>query len=274
MKIYKGFLLLLCLILLLAGCNQPAQQTEPSTTDTTEDITSVEEEQPLLFDQQATILGVNVGGMDVEQAANAVNTALQGYTLKVNLNGKNFQITGLDVEMQVSMEKLEAYAQALADGQINPAVPQPELNSVLLRQRIAAGTDSKVADASISYSASADSFVISKERSGVSADLSAAVSKIEPAMLALEASCSFTVAETFAEPTVRSDDPRLLSAQKKANAYLAVQLTYVYAPEKVEARSQALTKDDIGGMIRFNSGYEPYLDTNAIQNYAIRMDDK
>lgn len=280
MKMYRSFVAVLLAALVLfscAGCGEKKEQAAaaPATTapaPTTEPTQPTDEK--LVFPAGTKILGTSVEGMEPQQAQEVLTSLIAAYAIDVTVNDKHFTIKAEDVLLTVTLEDITAYAQALAAGRTTAKAPEATLDGALLRQRIAAGTGSSVVDAKVSYSSSAQAFTITKEQSGMSVDTYEASQVIEPAMKKLEPSAVATAQIHEMEPTVKSDDPRLKAAATKANSYLKLSITYVYAPEQVEAKSQAVTKNDIGGMISFDGAMNPYINMTAVNNYAIKMNDK
>jgi len=282
MKRYRSFVAVLLAVLVLlscAGCGEkqeaaaPAGTTAPTEakTPTADQVTNTDK---LVFPAGAKILGTSVEGMEPQQAHEVITSLIAAYAIDVTVNDSHFRIKAEDVLLEVTLEDITEYAAALAAGRTTAKAPAAKLDSALLRQKIGAGTGASVVDAKVSYNKSSQSFTISKEQSGKSVDTYEAAKVIEPAMQKLEPSVVTTAQVHEMEPAVKSDDPRLKTAADKANAYLKVSVTYVYAPEKVEARSQAVTKNDIGGMISFDGAMNPYINTTAVNNYAIAMNDK
>lgn len=279
-RIFTVFLLVVLVVLGCAACGEqePQAATAP-TTATTAPTTATEtptESEPtgIVFPQDTMILGSSVAGMTPEEAAETINSVLSAYVMEAWVNGNYFTISADDVLLRVEPEAIAQYAQALESGNTNAAAPGVELDQGLLRQRIAADTGSSVVDAKVVYNKSSQSFTITEAKSGVSVDTQAAMQVLLPALKNLESSASCTVEVHKTEPTIKSDDPRLVQAKNKANAYLDISITYVYAPEGVESKSQTVTRNDIGGMILFDGSLNPYISSTAVNNYAIKMNDK
>ena len=281
MKMYRSFVAIFLAVLMLLGCvgcgeKQAQQKAAPAETTAPTTATTPTEQAPetLVFPAGAKLFGTSVEGLEPQQALEVINSLIAAYAIEVTVNDSHFAIKAEDVLLTVTLEDITAYAQALAAGSTTAKAPEAQLDAALLRQRIAAGTGSSVVDAKVSYNKSSQSFVISKEQSGKSVDTFEAAQVIEPAMKKLEPSAVTTAQVHEMEPTVKSDDPRLKNAADKANSYLKLSITYVYAPEKVEAKSQTVSKNDIGGMISFDGAMNPYINMTAVNNYAIAMNDR
>lgn len=279
MRKFKSLAAVLLAVLMLFGCAACKQKTTQQAAAPTEKTAATEEpsvttepvSEKAVFPQDVVILGASVGGMEPQQAMETVNAVIAAYSMEATVNGNKFMITAEDVGLHVTLEVITAYCQELAAGRVNATKPVAEYDGTLLRQKIAEGTNATVADATVSYSTSSQSFTIVKERSGIQVDTYAAEEILGPALASLEAAAIAQVEVLETEPTVKSDDPRLKSAAEKANAYLTISLTYTYEPEETAAKSQALTKNDIGGMIKFGADMEPYPDASAVSDYVTRM---
>jgi len=275
-------LLIMAMALSLFGCGE--EQTQAATTAPSASVEATEPQKAepvtdeqtagLKFPQGTKILGADVSGLNPEEAYNLVNSVIAVYSMTATVNDKTFQITAEDVRMQVSQESITAYAKALNDGAANPKAPEVTIDSALLRQRIAAGTGSSVVEAKVSYNKSKQIFEITPDKPGVQVDTLAASKVIEPAVLKMEASASVQVEVKETEATMKADDPVVKAAAAKANSYLKLTITYIYAPEKVAAKSQTVSKSDIGGMISFDGAMSPYINSNAVNAYAVKMNEK
>ena len=282
----KRIIACLMVALILLGCvgcgNKEAVATTAATTAATEttqkvvqaeDTKEPETQDRILFPKDAKLLGVEVGELDAQQAYDLVSSVLAVYSLEAVVNNKRFYISAEDVLMTITLEEVAAYAEALQTD-ANAKAPELTLDSGLLRQKIAAGTGSSVVEAKVVFNKSLQAFEVTKERSGVQVDTYEASKVLEPAMLKLEATASVTVQEQETEPTTKSTDPALQSAKNKANNMLGVTVTYVYAPDNEPAKSQTVTKSEIGAMIAFDGAMNPYINTTAVNNYAVKMSDK
>ena len=181
-------LLLLVLCLLFAGCRKAEAPTE--TTGQTEPATEAQ----VFFADHVQILGVDVGDMNPEQAKVAIDQRLEEYVMTLTVNGNTVKLTAADIEMTVPLEDIRRYAEGLESGGYAP-VPEPAYSSILLGRCISGGVDNAVLDAAIQYSSAAGCFVVRKERSGVSVDMSQVREQLEPALMALEESCSVTASK-------------------------------------------------------------------------------
>lgn len=275
-------LLIAVMVFGLFGCNKEQPQaaaTEPSApVETTEpqkaDQVTDEQTTALKFPEGTKILGADVGGLNPEEAYNLVSSVVAVYSMTATVNDKTFQITAEDVRMEVTQESITEYAKALNDGATNPKAPEVTIDSALLRQRIAAGTGSSVVEAKVVYNKSKQSFEITPDKPGVQVDTLAASQVIEPAVLKMEPSASVQVEVKETEATMKADDPAVKNAASKANSYLKLSLTYIFAPDKEPARSQIVSKNDIGGMISFDGAMKPYINNNAVNAYAVSMNEK
>lgn len=280
MKAYRSFVAVLLAVLVLLSCtacgNKPAA-SEPAPTENagqnTEPAPTEPKDEGTKFPAGTKIFGTEVAELTAQEAFDLIASLTSAYAIEARVNDSVFYIKGEDVLLTVSLEDIAAYMAALQNSPTAKA-PEAKLDSALLRQKIAEGTGSSVVDAKVSYNKSSQSFTISEAKAGVSVDTYEAAKVIEPAMLKLEPSASVTVKVQETEPAVKTDDPRLKAAADKANAFLKVSLTYVYAPEQVAAKSQAVTKNDIGGMIAFDGAMDPYINMTAVNKYAASMNDK
>ena len=274
--------ILVCVLLLCAGCGKgkeiltTAPTTQPTTQPATTETTTLPEETEAeiwIFPEQTKISGVDVSGMDAQQAITAVNTALGTYVLEATVNEKTFQITAEQVALAISQESVENYARKLAEGE-TAAAPALVYDEALLTACIEEQCQVAATNASVQYIASADTFQVVKEKSGVSIDVKAAVEAVGAALAECSPTCTVTVTQKTLNPTVFSTDPRLQTGADSAKKYLTISLTYVFAPEQVATQYHSVTTDDIGKMISFNKDYVPYVNANAVSRYASSLNDK
>lgn len=261
-------MLMVSILLICAGCGKSKEAPTTQATEPQQTVSTT-----WLFPDGTQIVGVNVGGMDVDQAYQAVSTGVSAYTLEATVNNRTVEISAEQVKLSVSEQSVREFARNLEDGKKTDG-PAAEFDIELLKSYIADQCQTAAVNASVRYNASADTFEVTKERDGISVDVQAVVEQITPVLQTLGGKCQITVDEQVLKPTVFRDDARLQSGATAANGYLQVSLTYVYAPDQVEASSQKLTKDEIGKMVGFNKDYVPYINASAVNSYASSMNQK
>ena len=281
MRKWTGILAILLTLLLCAGCGGtpeadtmpltlPTEETEPTelTTAPVETDATEATESAFVFSQQQKILGVDVGGMSLQQAHQAVEAAVQNYVLEATVNGSKLQITAAQAKLTVSMEAIAACAQAEGEA------PVLTLDGAALKKIVSENCQTPVVNAAVSYSSAKDRFVVTAEQNGVSIDVQAATEQLAKAMETLTPSVAVTVSQQTLKPTVLQDDQRLLEAADKANQYLQLSLTYVFAQEHISASYHKVTVDDIGMLISFKTDYTPYVNSSAVSRYASQLNQK
>ncbi len=269
------------LALFLFGCNEQPAPTEPVTTlpsatqpiteptATQPDVTQPEETEPLL--ESATLYGIDVTGMTVQEAKSAIQNAISHYALSLTVNNREIQLSGETLALTLSEDAFDSwFQQTIAGGE--PSVSgllswdTAEALSVVRGQ-----LETSVRNAGIAYDSSTQQFKITPHRDGTSADLNNVKSTLANAVGTLSPTATAYAKVSDVSASVRDTDPRLPVAVSNANEYLKLNLSYTYEAPGITTTTKELTVKDIADFLNFGSDFQVQLNSRTIQNYVSSM---
>ena len=280
----KAVLFLIALLLLFGLCacrTDPQDATVPAATEAPAEAPTEPPTEPSVpeegfcFPAGTALFGVDIGEMTPQDACAAINTALADYQLKLTVNGRAVTLTQAAIGLTCPEAEVLTYASQLEQAVAEPVMPKLSYDRNLLRQKLTSALNISPRDAAVSYSVISDTFVIIKEAPGKNVELNGILAEAEPVILSLGQELSVSAATSEVKPKLTADDPVLKDAQAKANAFLAISLTYTYTPDSGESLgSQALTKDEIGSFIYFEEDHTPAISASDVAGYADKMGSK
>lgn len=279
MKKHLILLLILAMVLGLAACrgNDPAPSTDamtdPSTEATTQPTTVPTE--PTTVPTTAPVDGAQVGGVDLtgmslEQAKQALTEAAAAYKLSIKVNGKTFTIPAADMKVAVDEAALKTYLEALDSGaELPTAIFTYDVSA--LKTLLGDSLNTAPVNATVSYSSAKKQFVASEGKNGTEYDLNTAAEAASAAIGLLQPSAEVTVKTTAIAPNITASSDKMKNALNTANGYLKVSLTYTYSPEGGTTSKETISAATLAGFIKVSDELSVSVSKSAIESYASTM---
>ena len=278
MKRHLALLMLLVLVLGLAACgNKPAETTLPTTVPGTEattapttEPTTVPTTEPA---QTLTVGGIDLTGMTLEQAAQALTEAAAGYRLALTVNGTAMTVSAEELGLQLDQAALEQYLAAVESG---AELPQAlfTYESGALKSLISDKLNTAPKNATVSYSSAKKAFVASEGANGTEVDAAAADQAAAAAIAMLEPAAQVEVDVKKVAPEFAASSDKVKAAVNTANGYLKVNLSYTYSPEGGASTTVAIGTEDLASFVSVSDSMGVSISKSKIESYASRMSDK
>ena len=278
MKKTLALVMVLVLVLAFAACGgngsettvpSTAPTTEPTTVPTTEP-TTVPTTEPA---PTASVGGIDLTGMTLEDAKTALTGAAASYKLSLTVNGKLLSFTAEELGLKLDDAALAALLDAVANGtEGSDAVFTYDRDALKGLLKGALNTTPK--NATVSYDSSKGKFVASGGTNGTEYDLDAALDAAAASVANLTASAEAEVKTTAIAPELTASSDKVKSAVSTANGYLNVSLTYTYSPEGGSESKESIGVSTVASFIKVSEKMEVSVSKSAIESYASRMSDR
>lgn len=214
------------------------------------------------------LFGLDLGGMSLEAAKSVCLDAIDCYRLTLTVNKKSMTFTASDLQLSLSEPAFESWFTATAEG-------TPDGSSGLLifsvnsvNTAVTGKFGQTLKNATVAYNHNAKRFVTQKDQEGIAVDTTPATQAAKEAIRTLSPTASATVTTKKTAPTVTLTDPRLNTAVMDANAYLDLNLIYIFEAPGVSRASVTLTKDTLASFITISDDFQVKIDTGAVELYA------
>ena len=279
MKRHLALLMLLVLVIGLAACgNKPAETTLPTTapgaeattaptTAPTTEPTTVPTTEPV---PTVSLGGIDLTGMTLEQAAQALNEAVAGYKLALTVNSTKLNVSAEELGLALDMDALAKYLEAVANG---TELPEKlfTYSSSSLRSLISNQMNTAPKNATVSYNSSKKQFAASGGANGTEVDAAAAEQAAAAAIGMLESSVQVKADVRKIAPEYPADSDKVKSAVSTANGYLKVNLSYTYSPEGGASTTVALSASDLASFVSISETMGVSISKSKIESYVSKM---
>ncbi|MCR5059746.1 MAG: L,D-transpeptidase [Saccharofermentans sp.] len=249
-----------------AGCNYnksetPLETVEPEITQEDESFDEEETYEETLpanmlshFPDGISILGVDVSGLSADEAYLKVSDEIMQYTLSVTVNGENVTYTAADLGIGLSVVSFNGLLYRISrdpndtEGLGDDYYTYAE-DAVISAISAFPGISSTAKDAYIKYDSGSKKFVAVNEVIGYGIDTHPIIEAVSAAIEAREPSVDLTVAPSDVVPNITTNSAKLQNALSHANAFLALNLTYVFDPSTGSKHIDKLSVSDIASLI-------------------------
>lgn len=277
MKRYIFLILTVLLILSFCGCDSMlAEEAAPPTEAVTEPVVT---EPPVVpddykFTAGTTLCGVDVSGMTVSQAGDAIQAALQSYVLETTINGKSLHFTGNDLGLGYSAEEITAYAQAQFEGNTDAALPQIQYDVSLLTRRLDNALNVPAVSTSLLFNTETGLYELTPSANGSYVKLDTVISTMDSAICNLKPMLSMTLTDYVESPAIHEAESKATDALKKANACLLTPLTYSFQQSDDAVEEVTITPEQILSLVRFDENLEPQVDEAVLSELVDQINDE
>ena len=281
MKRHLALLLVLVTMIGLVACGKkPAETTLPTVpgTEATTEPTTAPTTEPTTVpttEPAATVSlgGVDLTGMTLEQAAQALNEAAAAYKLALSVNGTGLTVSAEELELALDQEALAKYLEAVQNGTELPDKLFTYSGSKL-RSLISDKLNTAPKNATVSYNSSRKQFAAAAGENGTEVDAAAAESAAAAAIGMLEPSVQVKADVKKIAPEYTVDSDKVKSAVNTANGYLKTSLSYTYSPEGGASSTVALSAADLASFVSISESMGVSISKSKIESYVSRMSDK
>ena len=278
MKKTLALVMVLVLALAFAACGgNGSETTVPSTAPTTESTTVPTTEPTTVPATEpaptASVGGIDLTGMTLEEAKAALTEAAASYKLSLTVNGKPLSFTAEELGLKLDDAALAALLDAVANGsEGSDAVFTYDRDALKGKLKGALNTAPK--NATVSYDSTKGKFVASGGSNGTEYALDAALDAAAASIANLTAAAEAEVKTTAIAPELTASSDKVKSAINTANGYLNVSLTYTYSPEGGSESKESIGVSTIASFIKVSEKMEVSVSKSAIESYASRMSDR
>ena len=282
MKRHLALLLVLVTLIGLVGCGRKSAETTlpttvpgteattaPTTAPTTEP-TTVPTTEPV---PTVSLGGIDLTGMTLEQAAQALTEAAASYKLALTVNGTKLTVSAEELGLALDQEALAKYLEATANG---TELPDKlfTYSASKLQSLISDKLNTAPKNATVSYSSSKKQFTAAAGENGTEVDAASAASAAASAIGMLEPSMQVKADVKKIAPEYTADSDKVKSAVNTANGYLKVSLSYTYSPEGGASSTVALSAADLASFVSISESMGVSISKSKIESYVSKMSDK
>ena len=271
MKRLLAVVMILALAVGFAACTgSDAPQSTPAPTIPTTEEPTVPTTVPAT---DSIVGGIDLSGLTLEQAAQALTEASAVYELNLTVNGRQLAIAAGEMGLALDENALGAYLSALDSGAELPEAIftyDAEALVTILGERLNVAPQ----NVTISFDSDAKRFVAEGGAEGTEYDLAAAADGAAASIGLLEPHVEMTVASTKIPAEFSGDSETVKNALEKANEYLQVSLTYTYTPDGGKTATETLGPVTISGFVSISQEWKVGISKSAIETYAARMADR
>ena len=282
MKRYLALFLALVTLIGLVGCGRkPAETTLPTTvpgTEATTEPTTAPTTEPTTVPTTEPVPTVSLGGVDLtgmtlEQAAQALNEAAAAYVLALTVNGTRLNVSAEELGLALDQEALAKYLEASANG---TELPEKlfTYSSSKLQSLISDKLNTAPKNATVSYNSSKKQFAAAAGTNGTEVDAAAAEAAAAAAIGMLETSVQVKADTRKIAPEYSADSDKVKSAVNTANGYLKTSLSYTYSPEGGTTSTVALSTADLAGFVSISDSFGVSISKSKIESYVSKMSEK
>ena len=275
MKRLLAVVMILALAVGFAACTgSDASQSTPAPTEPSTGVTTAPTQEPTVPTTQpvpdSVIGGVDLSGMTIEQATQALEQAKDAYALELTVNGSKLTVTAAELGLALDQTALEALLEALNTGAEIPDgifTYDQALLTDLLGQRLNVQPE----NVTVSYNAAQKKFQVSGGAEGIEYNAAQAAAGAAEAIGLLKPDAAVEVETKAIAPELSADSEQVKAALEKANGYLALSLTYTYTPDGGSSAQETLGAATISGFVTVSDKMEVGISKSAIEAYAARM---
>ena len=279
MKRHLALLLVLVTMIGLVACGKkPAETTLPTTvpgTEATTEPTTAPTTEPTTVPTTepvptVTLGGIDLTGMTLEQATQALSEAAAAYKLALTVNGTKLTVSAEELGLALDQEALAKYLEG------GEELPEKlfTYNSADLRSIISNRMNTAPKNATVSYSAAKKRFAASAGANGTEVDAAAAEKAAAAAIGMLEPAVQVKADVKKIAPEYTADSEKVKSAVSTANGYLKTSLSYTYSPEGGASTTVALSASDLASFVSISDSMGVSISKSKIESYVSKMSDK
>lgn len=217
------------------------------------------------------ILGIDMAGLDREEAFAKLEAAADAYVLQLTVDGEVLEISSKSIDLTASRKDFMAAMDAMEAG------TEPDLSRLItykdakLRPYLENHLNWSAVDAAIVYDEAAGTYKLEPEVYGFQADRNALSDEIRETLRTLTPQHTATGFSIVLEPHQTADNPAAKKALDFANKMGSVQLIYNFGTE-TEPVIHEIPAEVIRSFISFGEdGFHPCVDEAAVDAYVAEL---
>ena len=250
------FILLLALVLALCCC---ACAEEGSVFEKT-----------YKFPEGTSILGIDLKGLDREEAFAALEAAAENYTLQLTVDGETLELNGKDFGLTCSRKDFDAAVDAMEAGTAPDLSKLIRYTDAKLRPILKRELNRPAVDAAIVYDEAANAYKLESEVYGLETDHNALADDIREAIRTLTPQHTSTGFALVVTPEQTADNSAAAKAVDFANKMGSVQLSYNFGTEAAPIWHE-IPAEVIRSFISFGEGFLVSVDEAAVEAYVVEL---
>ena len=265
MKRLLIFLLALVLSLGLCAC---AQKDETSMDASTQPATTY------TFPVNTTLLGVDISGLTKEDAWTKLETAAEGYSLELTVDGVTAVVAAKDMDLVCVQEVFHTGVEMMEQGLTPDFSGLVRFNEGKLRAWMRQNFNKAVVEATITYDAASNQYVAVQEESGQKSDPNLLVSASRDSISSLTGQLNLTDFSQILNPVKSANDAATQEALALANKMSSVKLSYEFSPDG-ESTTVEIPAETIRSFITTSEdGLTPTINSSALDAYVSELSDQ
>ena len=180
------------------------------------------------FPEGTSILGIDLTGLEKEEAWSLLEEAAENYELTLTVDGVTASISGQDMGLTCSQKDFLAAADAMEAGM------DPDLTRIIrysdgkLRSTFGKNFNRDAQDAAIVYDEASSSYVLVPHAEGRRTDPSALSDAVRDSIRALAPQCSVDGVTEFIQPAQTAGEEEAQWPLAQANKLAAIEVTYLF----------------------------------------------
>jgi len=269
------WLLLAAVLILCCACGKKEAEEPPKSQSQLQTEAEADTNEPAVFPAGTTICGVDVSGLQAEEASAAILEQAEGYTLTLNLGRETLSYTAQDFQLRAGEADFAALLDAcLAGGAVITVdnVLAYDLSPVEEALAELAEQTEPPINARLQFNEELLQFEIIPEGEGTKVDSEFVIAAIEEAILSLQQELTLSEEECFCPAEITADSETAIAALERANAMLALELTYTYTAGDVYLGSETIDGAMIAPWLLIQEdGLTVDVDPGPVNEYVAEM---
>lgn len=222
------------------------------------------------FPEGTSILGIDLKGLDREEAFAALETAVENYTLQLTVDGESLELNSKDFGLTCSRKDFDAAVDAMEAGTAPDLSKLIRYTDAKLRPILKRELNWPAADAAIVFDEAAGAYKLEREVYGLETDYNALADDIREAIRTLNPQHTATGFAQVVEPEQTADNSAAAKAVEFANKMGSVQLTYNFGTE-ADPILHEIPAEVIRSFISFGEGFLLSVDEAAVEAYVAEL---
>lgn len=218
-----------------------------------------------------SLMGMDLSGLDREEAFAQLEAAVESYTLQLTVDGEAMELSGKDFGLTCSRKDFDAAVDAMEAGTQPDFSKLIRYNDAKLRPILKRELNWSAVDAAIVYDEAAGAFKLENEVYGLETDHNALADDIREAIRTLAPQYTATGFSRVVDPDQTADNSAAAKAVDFANKMGSVQLTYNFGTEERPILHE-IPGEVIRSLINFGEdGFHLSVDEAALETYVAEL---